>query len=211
MGRCAAERGVVNVERRLGILGGSFNPPHVGHLMIASDTCAILGLEKVLFVPAANPPHKPAAADVSAAERLEMTRLAVRGDERFAVSSVEIDGGLTYSVETVAEIQRQWADYWLFFILGSDSLLQFGSWHRPREILELCALAVALRPGDDSHAVDQEAARWGREKVTVVPTTVVSVSSSEIRGRVRSGKPVRYLVPEPVERYITEHRLYGST
>jgi nicotinate-nucleotide adenylyltransferase len=210
MGRCAPERGVVNVERRLGILGGSFNPPHVGHLMIASDVCTLLGLEKVLFVPAANPPHKPVEDDVSAAVRLEMTRLAVRGDKRFAVSPVEIDGGLTYSVETVAEIQRQWADYRLFFILGSDSLLQFDSWHRPCAILDLCVLAVALRPGDDPHAVEQEAARWGREKVTVLPTTVVGVSSSEIRGRVRSGKPVRYLVPQDVERYITEHRLYGS-
>ncbi len=201
----------MNPGRRQGILGGSFNPPHVGHLMIASDACAMLGLEKVVFVPAANPPHKPVEEDVSAAVRLEMTRLAVSGDERFAVSSVEIDAGLTYTLETLAEIKRQCVDCGLFFILGSDSLMQFETWHRPNAILELCRLAVAPRPGDDLRAVQQEAARWGRDMVTVLPTTVVGVSSSEIRSRVRGSKPVRYLVPEAVERYITEHRLYAAT
>jgi len=201
----------VNVERRLGILGGSFNPPHVGHLMIAADACAILQLEKVVFIPAANPPHKAVEDDISAAVRLEMTRLAVSGNERFEVSSVEIDGGLRYTLDTLAEIDRQCVGCRLFFILGSDSLMQFDTWHRPTAILKLCHLAVAPRPGDDLRTVEQEAARWGRDTVTVLPTTVVGVSSREIRRRVRVGGSIIYLVPEAVERYITEHRLYAAT
>ena len=200
----------MNVERRLGILGGSFNPPHAGHLMIAADACAILHLEKVLFVPAANPPHKPVEDDVPAAVRLEMTRLAVAGDERFEVSSIEIDAGLSYTLDTVAEIHRRHADSHLFFILGSDSLMQFDTWHRPTAILELCRLAVAPRPGDDVRLVEQEAARWGRDRVGVLGSTVVGISSSEIRAKVRAGGSIRYLVPETVEEYITGHRLYAA-
>ena len=198
-------------ERQLGILGGSFNPPHAGHLIIASDACELLCLEKVMFVPAADPPHKLVADEISAAVRLEMTRLAVAGDERFEVSALEIDQGLSYTLDTVSAIHRQCAGCRLFFILGSDSLLQFDTWHRPTAILELCRLAVAPRAADDLRVVEQEAARWGPGKATVLPTPLVGISSSEIRSRVRSGDPVRYLVPEAVERYIREHRLYTAT
>ena len=201
----------MNVRRRLGILGGSFNPPHVGHLMIASDACTILRLDKVVFVPAANPPHKPVDDDISAAVRLEMTRLAVAGDERFEVSSLEVDQSLSFTVDTVAEIHRQCEECRLFFIVGSDSLMQFDTWQRPGAILELCRLAVAPRPGDDPRAVQEEAARWGGDMVTVLPTTMVGVSSSEIRRRVRVGEPISYLVPAAVGRYITERRLYAGT
>ena len=116
----------------LGVLGGSFNPPHVGHLVVASDACAQLGLERVLFVPAAAPPHKHVADGVPADVRLEMTRRAVAGDARFAVSTVEIDERLRYTVDTVKALQAAYPGHRLDFIIGSDSLLQFATWHRPQ-------------------------------------------------------------------------------
>ena len=146
---------------RLGIIGGSFNPPHIGHLAIASDVHAMLGLERVLFVPAAAPVHKDVDFDVPAAARVEMTRLAVAGDERFAVSTIEIERGLRYTLDTVVEIRQEFPGNRLVFIMGSDSLMQFESWHQPSAILALCRIAVAPRPGDDLRAVEEEARALG--------------------------------------------------
>ncbi len=148
-------------SRAIGVLGGSFNPPHLGHLVIASDACAQLDLEQVVFVPAAAPPHKEIADDVPAGVRLEMTRLAVGGDERFSVSAAEIDLGLRFTSDTLAELQRRHAGQRLAFIAGSDTLLSFETWHEPATILELALLAVAPRPGDERGAVERAAAQVG--------------------------------------------------
>ena len=198
-------------QRAVGVFGGSFNPPHLAHLAVASDVCAMLDLESVLFVPAAAPVHREVADDVPASTRLEMTALAVRGDERFSVSSVEIDLVLRYTLDVVAELGRRLSPRRLVFILGSDSLLQFGSWHQPSAILELCRVAVAARPGDDLRTVEEEARRWGREAVTVLPTVAMDISSSMIRERVRIGLPIDYLVPGPVRLFIRDARLYRGT
>lgn len=192
----------------LGILGGSFNPPHLGHLVIASDAWAQLGLERVLFVPAAAPPHKHVADGVPADVRLEMARRAVADDARFAVSSIEIDERLRYTVDTVAALQAAHPGYRLDFIVGSDSLLQFATWHRPEAILALCRLAVALRPGDDREAVARARAAWGGENVVLLDNVGVDISSTLLRERVRLGLPIRYLVPSAVEETIAELGLY---
>jgi nicotinate-nucleotide adenylyltransferase len=202
---------VADDRPRLGILGGSFNPPHLGHLLIASDVCGYLGLEKVLFVPAASPPHKAIDDGVPAALRLEMTRLAVAGDPRFDVSSVEIDGELVYTLDTIAAVRRQYPGYRLYFIMGSDSLLQFETWHQPSAILSLCRLAVALRPGDDPREVDEVARGLGRGFAVVFQTAMIDVSSHDIRNRVRREDPIRYLVPAAVEEFIAARRLYKVT
>jgi nicotinate-nucleotide adenylyltransferase len=194
----------------LGILGGSFNPPHVGHLIIASDAWIQLGLEHVLFVPAAAPPHKHVADSVSGEVRLEMTRLAVADDARFAVTAIEVDRGLRYTIDTVAALQEAHPRHRLEFIVGSDSLLQFATWHRPRDILAVCRLAVALRPGDDRAAVLAERARWGQERVTVLENVGIDLSSSQVRERVRRGTPIRYLVPAAVEETIAGLGLYRA-
>jgi nicotinate-nucleotide adenylyltransferase len=201
----------VDDRPRLGIIGGSFNPPHVGHLAIASDVQAMLGLERVLFVPAAAPVHKDVDFDVPAAARVEMTRLAVAGDERFAVSTIEIERGLRYTLDTVVEIRQEFPDNRLVFIMGSDSLMQFESWHQPSAILALCRIAVAARPGDDLRAVEEEARRWGRGMVVVLPTAALDISSTMVRDRLRIGLPIRYLVPDAVEEYVRGNRLYGLT
>jgi nicotinate-nucleotide adenylyltransferase len=202
----------VSDERpRLGVLGGSFNPPHLGHLLIASDVCHFLDLEKVLFVPAARPPHKTIDDDTPAEVRLEMTRLAVAGDSRFAVSAVEIEHDFVYTLDTVAALRQQYPDHRLSFIMGSDSLLQFDTWHQPSAILALCRLAVALRPGDDPLEVDRVARGLGRGFAVVFQTAMIDVSSHDIRNRVRRDDPIRYLVPPAVEEFIVARRLYKVT
>jgi nicotinate-nucleotide adenylyltransferase len=196
---------------RLGVLGGSFNPPHLGHLLIASDVWRFLGLEKVLFVPAARPPHKTIDDDTPASVRLEMTHLAVDGDPRFGVSAVEIEHDLVYTLDTVAALRQEHPDHRLYFLMGSDSLLQFDTWHQPGAILALCRLAVALRPGDDPHEVDRVARDLGRGFAVVLQTAMIDVSSHDIRNRVRRGDPIRYLVPSVVEDFIAARRLYRVT
>jgi len=195
-------------RRRVGVLGGSFNPPHLGHLVIASEACYQLGLEGVVFVPAADPPHKTVADATPAAVRVEMTRLAVAGDERFTVSTVELDRGLKYTVDTLRALAEEHAGAELVFIMGSDSLLQFETWHEPQAILELCRLAVAVRPGDDERQLDAVAAGLGRRRALVLRTPLIAVSSTDLRGRVRMGMPLTYLVPRAVEDYVRRHDLY---
>lgn len=197
-----------DVRPRLGILGGSFNPPHLGHLLIASDICCYLGLEKVLFVPAARPPHKVVDDDTPAEVRLEMVRLAVADDPRFEASAIEIEQKLTYTLDTVSAVRQLYDGYRLYFIMGSDSLLQFDTWHQPGAILALCRLAVALRPGDDPGEVDEVARGLGRGLAVVLQTATIDISSKAIRGRVRRDEPIRYLVPPAVEEFVRSRRLY---
>ena len=192
----------------IGDLGGSFNPPHLGHLVIASEAHFQLGLEQVLFMPANAPPHKQVADGVSVAARLAMAHLAVAGDDRFAVSSLEIDEGFSYTVEVLRALHASQPGHELVFIVGSDSLLQFDSWHRPAEILTLCRLAVAPRPGDSPRLIAEAVARWGEGAVVVLDSTQLAISSSVLRERVRRQQPLRYLVPTTVEAYIRKERLY---
>jgi len=192
---------------RLGVIGGSFDPPHLGHLVIASEAHARLGLERVLFVPAAAPPHKDLVQRTAAGVRLEMTALAVADDIRFVESGLEIERGLVYTSATLTAVAERFPGRELVFIMGSDSLLQFDTWHDPDAILGSCTLAVAPRPGDDRE-VAAAAARWGAERVTILDAPLVGVSSSQIRARVSEGLPIRYLVPNAVEEFIVERRLY---
>lgn len=195
---------------RLGVLGGSFDPPHLGHLVIASEACARRGLERVLFTPAAAPPHKIAEQSTPAAVRLEMTALAIADDRRFAISEVEVERGLVYTCDTIKAVAADHPEHDLVFIMGSDSLLQFAMWHEPDGILALCSLAVALRPGDDRAAVSLAGARWGA-RVSVLEAPMIGVSSSAVRARVAKGQPIRYLVPPAVETLVRERSLYGTS
>lgn len=192
---------------RIGVLGGSFNPPHLGHSIIASEAAWQLGLQQVLFVPAADPPHKDIEDGVPPAVRLRLTRAAVAGDERFLADAVEIERGLRYTVDTLRAIKESRPDVDVCFIVGSDSLLAFHTWRLPDVILSLCRLAVALRPGDDQRTVAALAERYP-ERITVLRSVGVAVSSTEIRERVRRGRPIRYLVAPAVERIIAEEALY---
>ena len=192
--------------RRLGLFGGTFDPPHVGHLVLAGWALEALGLERVLFVPAGQPPHKPGRRISPARHRLAMTRLAVRGNPRFGVSTLEIARpGPSFTVETLRRLARR-HDGELHLLIGADSLDEFRLWHEPEAILGLARLAVAGRPGAGRRAT----LTWARRspRVTWIGNPGVEVSSSLVRRRVGTGHSCRYLVPESVWRYIERHRLY---
>ena len=202
---------MAKVRPRLGVLGGSFDPPHLGHLVIASEACARFALERVLFVPAAAPPHKDPVRRTAASARLAMTAAAIGPDARFEVLGIEIERGLVYTSDTVQAVAGRYPDHDLVFILGSDSLLQLETWHDPEGILGACTLAVAVRPGDDLEAVAAAIARWGAGRARLLEAPLVGISSSAVRARVAAGLPIRYLVPAPVEEYVRQHDLYRQT
>jgi len=194
--------------RRLGVLGGSFDPPHVAHLVIASQAHAQLGLDAVLFVPAWRPPHKEASELSSAATRLTLARAATEGDARFLVSDIEIERRLRFSVDTVAALLQSLEPGELWFVIGADSLLAMPTWKEPSRLVSLCRLAVAPRPGGDDEAVAAAARRYG--DATLLSCPRLDVSSTAIRGRVREGEPISYLVPPQVESLIRRLGLYGA-
>lgn len=189
---------------RIGVLGGTFDPPHVGHFLAAVDAFEKLLLDELIFVPAATQPLKTGApALASAKDRLEMVRRAVGDDTRFEVSEAEIArGGLSYTVETLEALARERPGAELVFILGMDALSSFDQWKSPDRILELASLAVLARSGD--HGVSADVGGG----VTVVGTRRIDVSSSEIRQRIAEGKSIRGFVAESVEAYISAENLY---
>jgi nicotinate-nucleotide adenylyltransferase len=193
---------------RLGVLGGSFDPPHIAHLAIASEACARLGLERVVFVPAAAPPHKDAHLATPADVRMEMTRLAVEDDLRFVESGLEIERELVYTRDMLDAVATRFSNRDLFFIMGSDSLAQLDSWLDPFGILERCTLAVAPRHPDAEEVVMRAREKWGSHRIVLVAAPHLSVSSTMIRERVAAGLPIRYLVPPMVEEFVRERGLY---
>jgi len=198
---------MADARQQIGVLGGSFNPPHLGHLIIASEAQWLLGLDQVLFMLAADPPHKRMAGGVTAADRLLLTQAALAGGPRFAVSAVEVERGLRFTVDTLGVLQELLPQAELHFIAGSDSLLELHAWRQPERILSLCRFAVAPRPGDDEEAIRAAANRWGAA-VTVLQSARIGISSTDVRERVRTGRPFRFLVPDAVERLITARGWY---
>jgi nicotinate-nucleotide adenylyltransferase len=192
---------------RLGILGGTFDPPHVGHLLAAVDAFEALLLDKLIVVPAGAQPLKTGAPAVApASDRLEMVRRAVGDDPRFEVSEVEIErGGLSYTVDTLETLAARWPGSALVLILGPDALATFERWKSPARIRELASLAVLAR-GDAGNAAEGASA-GGAIRVS---TRRIDVSSTEIRRRLREGKSIKGFVAESVERYISAAKLYRS-
>jgi nicotinate-nucleotide adenylyltransferase len=196
---------------RIGILGGSFNPPHLAHLVCASEAATQLDLDRVLLTPVAAPPHKDADRDPGPQERLELCRLAIAGDERLGVCDVEVRrGGPSYTVDTLRELHARDPEDDLTFIVGGDIALGLPSWHEPEAVLGLARLAVAERSG----AGRQDIATRLAERFADAPPPVffdmprLDISSSQIRRRVAEGRPIRYLVPDPVAEHIARGRLY---
>ena len=199
---------------RKGILGGTFDPIHVAHLIIAEEARVRLALEEVVFIPAGQPwlkKHQP----VSPAQlRLQMVQIAVASNPFFRVSSIEIDRlGPTYSVDTLEVLQEEWGkNTEVFFILGVDSLRELPKWKEPKRLLKLCTPAVFSRPehGDMTLAELDELIPGASKKVKVLADPRIGVSGRDIRRRVARGISIRYLVPEGVERFILEHGLYAE-
>lgn len=196
-------------RRRLGVFGGTFDPPHVGHLALAEWARDELALDRVLFVPAGEPPHKRAARRSTARHRLAMIRLAVRGHAAFEVSTLELDReGPSFTVDTLMEMARREPSAERFLIVGGDMFDLFPKWRSPELILSLATLVVALRP----EARSPRRTRWDRigHGVRWLGNPALDVSSSAIRTRAAAGRSLRYLVPDPVARYAGRHGLYRS-
>ena len=189
--------------RRIGLFGGTFDPPHVGHLALAEWAREQLGLDQVLFVPAGTPPHKRGRPHSSAAARVAMTRLAVRGNVAFRLSTLEVRRqGPSFTVDTLRALHARRPGDRLYLLMGEDSLDDFSGWHEPAAIAALATLAVARRPG-------RRRARRGRApRVTWLDNPGLELSSSAIRARVRAGRSIRYLVPDAVAAYVRRQGLY---
>jgi nicotinate-nucleotide adenylyltransferase len=196
---------------RIGVLGGTFDPVHEGHLAAAEAAIGCARLDRVLFVPAAQPPHRPPAI-VPAEERLEMCRLATKGRAQFAVTDMELSrGGPSYTVDTLSELRRLHPGDELFLILGWDAARLFPSWRRPEEVRVLASIVVIGRPGSEApREADLKPAGLEGEGVVLCLEPTPDISSSEIRRALAAGESIAGLVPEAVERYITAHRLYAG-
>ena len=195
---------------RIGILGGTFNPPHIGHLTMAQEAHAQLGLDAVVLMPVATPPHKPIEEDPGVAARLDLCRVATEKDDRFGVSRIEIErGGTSYTVDTLRAIHEHAPEDELTFIVGGDQARGFPGWREPEEILGLATLAVAERDGIARQEIsDRLSPLRGSERVVFFEMPRLDVSSSDIRRRVRESRPIRYLVPDDVVRLIGNHGYY---
>lgn len=196
---------------RIGVLGGTFDPIHNGHLAAADDVAWRLSLDTILFVPNRRPPHKQDQHISEPRHRAAMVELAIAGNPRFAASDVELRReGLSYTIDTLRELQARWPGTDLVFLVGCDALPHLHTWHQPEGILEEFGLVVMARP--TGSPVD-----WGalterfpgiRERVEVVDVAELDISARDIRKRVAEGAPIRYYVQPAVERYIRLHRLY---
>lgn len=197
---------------KLGILGGTFNPPHLGHLICAQEAHRELGLDRVLMIPARIPPHKPVEHEPGAEHRLELCRLAIEGDERFEASALELSrGGPSYTVDTLSELTANDPQSELYLIVGGDIAAGLDRWREPARVLELATVAVAKRRGTARSSVDAALESLpGGERAQFFSMPRIGVSSTVVRRRVRSGQPIRYLVPDAVAGYIAEHRLYAE-
>lgn len=192
---------------RIGVLGGTFDPPHVGHLLLASDAIDALALDRLIFIPAGAQPFKVNAPPVaSALDRAEMVRLAVADDANYTVDEAEIDRkGLSYTVDTLEHLSERYKGAQLFLLMGQDTLASFEQWRNPKRIRELATLAVMKREGSDADGSSVEDTGNG---VITVSARRVDVSSTEIRERLRSNKSIKGFVPESVERFIEARGLY---
>lgn len=192
-------------RRRIGVLGGTFDPPHIGHLVTAINVADVLALDVVLMVVANEPWQKVDARRISTAtDRLAMVTAAVEGEQGIVASDLELRrGGPSYSVETLAELRSTDPDAELFLILGGDAAAGLDTWERPQELADLCRIVVVDRPG----ATSEVPGRFSYERVSVPR---LEVSSTDLRERVRDGRPTRYLLPDAVISLIAERGLYGD-
>ncbi len=204
---------------RVGLLGGTFDPPHIGHLLAASDAVDLLGLDRLVFIPAAQQPLKRDVTAAAASHRLRMVELMTQGDRRFSVDEIEIRrSGLSFSVDTLEEYSRRLPEAERFFLLGADTFAALDQWRDPDRVVALARLVVMTRsgagtgsgaPGADE--VTRKARTLGGAGVAppiVLASRRVDVSSTEIRERVRDGRPIRGFVTEPVLDYIETNGLY---
>jgi len=195
---------------RIGILGGMFNPIHYGHLVIASEVKDRLNLDKVIFVPAGKAPHKKVKR-ATPDERYQMVSLAIKGNSSFKVSPIETEKSKivdrpTFTLETIREFIKIYGKRGkIYFIVGLDEMLKISTWKEPKKLLELCKFVVVTRPGYELGKLDKRIT----SKVIMLQVPGLEISASHIRKRIKTGKPIKYLLPQSVEEYILKKRLYS--
>lgn len=203
------------MAERIALYGGSFNPIHNGHLIVARSIAEQLQVDRLIVLPSARPPHKGADQLLDARHRAEMVRRAIAEEPGFEFSDYELESsGPNYTIETVGHYRRELGlDISLYWIVGADSLNDLSSWYRVRALVDACRIVTALRPGWDEIRWDELRTRLSEEQIAilrggVLSTPRIEISSTDIRRRIREGKSIRYLVPEAVRTYIAECGLY---
>lgn len=196
---------------RLGVMGGTFDPIHIGHLILAEQAVEALRLDKVLFVTAADPPHKPGQVAAKAADRYNMVGLAVHGNGRFECSTLELDRpGPSYTIDTIRQILGLYDDgACVYLLVGADEARDLMTWRDPYGIQDLATIVVANRPGCPVSEALESLPEDFATKITPLEMPGVDVSSTDLRERIAAGRSIRYLTSEPVERYIMDKGLYG--
>ncbi len=202
----------LNRVYRLGIMGGTFDPIHYGHLVTAESARWEFKLDRVMFVPSGQPPHKPTAGVSEAEHRYYLTLLATAPNPGFLASRIEIDRpGASYAVDTVKQVLKELGSPLdLYFITGADAVLEISTWRDVSELFSLCTFVAATRPGFELRELPAglELSRGLKDKIRFLEVPMLAISSTDIRQRVQKGKPVRYLLPESVEEYIKQHQMY---
>ncbi len=200
------------MSRQIGIMGGTFDPIHEGHLITAEAVRSELGLDTVLFIPAAIPPHKLHQQVASAQDRYIMTQLAVCSNPHFIASDIELRRkGASYTIDTILELRARYgSDMEFYFFIGADAVNDLDTWHRVDELLQLCRFVTATRQGTelDVTRLHDRFGDAGCQRIHRIDTPQLEISSTDIRRRVREGKSIRYLVPQAVREYIEKEGLY---
>lgn len=192
---------------KIGVFGGTFNPPHVGHLIVTESMLSQIELKRLLFVPSANPPHKPNLSLASAYDRFAMTELAIEGHSVFEVSNIEIERqGKSYTIDTLKSLKIIFPRAEFFLIIGADSFIEMETWKSPDEIFTIAEVIVLSRPGFTNLNVRRDYQRRAR----FVNVPLIGISGTDIRRRVKHKQSIRYLVPPSVEEYIYSHKLYQT-
>jgi len=201
-------------KRRIGLMGGTFDPVHYGHLVAAEEARYQFNLEKVIFIPASKPPHKTIRDITTPGQRLRMTELAVNSNPNFTVSEIEINRqGLSYTIDTVMAMKEANPDWEIYFITGADAVLEILTWKKIKELLEECFFVGATRPGFHLDTVSDTLGLLTKESLAKIKTIEIpslAISSTDIRQRVREGRPIKYLLPDEVEKFIYQNKLYQS-
>lgn len=197
---------------RLGVMGGTFDPIHYGHLLLAEVAREECRLDQVVFIPTACPPHKVKGTITSFWHRYLMVSLAVNSNPCFRASRLEFErGGVSYTVDTIAQLRQELGDEAeIFFIIGIDAFLDIFSWKSPEKLLGMCRFLVAARPGYDFSGMKQMLGERYRDRAEILEMPMLDISSTDIRERVRKGLSIKYLLPEAVEDYIRHNRIYLS-
>jgi nicotinate-nucleotide adenylyltransferase len=202
---------------KIGIMGGTFNPIHMGHLVTASEALNQFDLDRILFVPSGLPPHKEDVEKASSEHRYLMTVIAAASNENFFVSRIEIDSKkISYTLDTLRQLKKLYGpDSEFFFITGADAILEILTWKKPQEVIKLCSFIAATRPGYDLSKLTELRSKLFKDsrdgadkKIFVVDIPALAISSTDIRARIKDERPIDYLVPEGVASYIIKHGLY---